>query len=132
MSFKSLTESMENKLLAAQEGVTAEMAEKLAFEFLSALLKVSAELRKADMNSRMRKSSVKSLRAALYLDIVQKSEKKPTEAAITAVLDTDSLVTGEQNGLDEAEVDKAELMRLEDIYKNAHILLRGLAKGNSL
>lgn len=111
------------------EGATLEEAERLAAKFLSAQLAVSGELKKADLDSRMRKSGVKAIRAALYLEIVSKSDKKPTEAQISALIDSDQLVTDEQLEYDRAEVDKAELERYYDIFVNSHIYFRGIAKG---
>lgn len=112
------------------EGVTLEEAEKLAANFLHAALQVSSELSKADLNARTRKSGVKAVRAAIYLDTVQNSEKKPTEAQITALIDTNAIVAGEQSSLDSADVLKAELERLYDTFNNAHIYYRGVAKGS--
>lgn len=112
------------------EGVTLEEAEKLAANFLHAALQVSSELSKADLNARTRKSGVKAVRAAIYLDTVQNSEKKPTEAQIAALIDTNAIVAGEQSSLDSADVLKAELERLYDTFNNAHIYYRGVAKGS--
>jgi hypothetical protein len=91
---------------------------------------VSGELQKIDMDARMRKSGTKAVRAAVYLDESRKSDKKPTEATLAALVDTHEVVQGEQNGLDTAEANKAELERLYDIFGNGHIFFRGVAKGN--
>ncbi len=129
--FKELCEQLESKIKASyEEGVTMADAEKLASEFLYAQLAVSGELRKADLNSRTRKSGVKAIRGAIYLDIVQKSEKKPTETQIAAMIDTDAIVKDEQEGYDLAEVDKDELQRYYDIFTQAHVHYRNVAKGS--
>ncbi len=130
-NFKQLCEKLEAKIIDSYEnGVTIEDAEKLASEFLYAQLAVSTELKKADMDSRTRKSGVKAIRGALYLNIIQGAEKRPTEAQITALLDTDELVQGEQTSYDEAEVNKAELERYYGIFVNSHIHYKNIAKGS--
>jgi hypothetical protein len=127
---KKLLSSLEEKIKNAYEqGVTLEESERMASEFLYAQMQISSELKKADLNARMRKTGVKAIRGALYGDICSKSDKKPTEAAIDHQLNTNELVKGEQNDLDQAEVDKAELERYFDIFSNAHIHFRGIAKG---
>lgn len=130
--FESLCASLESKIQGAYEsGTTMEEAEKLAAEFLYAQLQVSSELKRIDLSARMRKSGVKAVRAAVYLDKRQVSEgKPPTEAALAAMVDSDTLVTGEQDGLDKAEVDRDSLERFYSIFSNAHIYFRGIAKGN--
>lgn len=128
--FTELCKSLESKIQSSYEqGVTLEEAEKLAGEFLYGQIQVSEELKKADLDSRMRKTGVKSIRAAIYKNILSKNDKKPTEAAIQAEIDTDTLVTSEQESFDKAEVDKNSLERYYDIFVNAHIFYRGVAKG---
>lgn len=130
MAFQDLCKQLEAKIQASYEqGVTLEDAEKLAGEFLHAQLIVSAELKKADLDARMRKSGTKAVRASAYLDIVQASEKKPTETQIGSMIDTNPLVGREQDGLDRAEVDRDELERYYDIFQNAHVHFRTIAKG---
>ena len=131
MSFSKLCQQLEAKITTTyEEGVTMEDAEKLAAEFLGAMMKVSVELRNADLDSRMRKAGVKAVRAAAYLDIVQKNEKKPTETQIASMIDTDGTVSEQQDGLDNAEVTRDDLKRYYDIFNNAHVFYRGVAKGN--
>jgi hypothetical protein len=122
---------LEQIIANAFEGeTTMQEAERLAARFLVAQMQVSNELRNADLDSRMRKTGTKTLRAALYLNIVNNAEKKPTEAQIAATIDTDSMVEEEQKSLDTAEVDRENLRRYYDIFGNAHIYFRGMAKGN--
>src|ERR1700693_31634 len=91
--------TLEGKIQASyEEGTTLEQAEKLAGEFLYAQIVVSTELKKADLNARMRKSGVKAVRAAIYLETVNNSLKRPTEAQTAAIIDSDKLVLDEQNG----------------------------------
>jgi hypothetical protein len=64
----------------------------------------------------------------VYLEESKKGDKKPTEAWLTATIDTDEIVVSEQRSLDTAEVLKFELERLHNTFENAHILFRGFAK----
>lgn len=129
-NFNQLCQQLESKIKDTYtEGVTLDQAEKLAAEFLGAMLAVSAELKSADLDSRLRKSGVKTIRAAIYLDILQKNEKKPTEAGISAMIDSDKIVADEQNALDQAEVDRDDLKRYYDVFNNAHIFYRGVSRG---
>lgn len=130
MSFKEMCSSLEAKIQQSYEqGTTVSEAERLSAEFLYAQILTSTELKKMDLDSRMRKSGVKAVRAAIYLDIIQKTEKKPTEAQITAQIDSDKIVIDEQGALDTAEVSRDELERYYDIFLNGHIYYRGVAKG---
>lgn len=131
MNLKELCQQLESEIEQSyEEGVTPEKAEKLAGKFLKAQMQVSAELTKADLSSRMRKSGVKAVRAAVYLDIVSKAEsKKPTETHIASTIDTNDLVGTEQQAYDEAEVQKSELERYYDIFVQAHVHFRTIAKG---
>lgn len=131
MNLKQFCEQLESEIEKAYtDGVTPEEAERLAGKFLKAQLVVSTELTKTDLDCRMRKSGVKAIRAAIYLDTISKSEKKPTEAQIAALIDTQAEVCTEQDGYDRAEVSKAELERYYDIFVNSHIFYRGIAKGS--
>ena len=128
--FKALCDELESKIKDSyEEGVTLERAERLASEFLYAQIQVSTVLKQADLDSRMRKSGVKAIRAAIYLDIVSKADKKPTESQISALIDSDSIVTNEQKEFDMAEVDRDALERYYNIFQNAHIFFRGVSKG---
>jgi hypothetical protein len=131
MNLKELNQRLEDAIQGAYaNGVTADTAEKLAAEFLFAQLKISAELAKKDLDSRMRKTGVKAVKAAIYMESASKGDKRPTEAALSMMVDQHEVVQSEQNQLDRAEVDRAELERLYDVYLNSHIYFRGIAKGN--
>lgn len=130
MKFNEFVKALETKIEASYlEGVTLEMAEKLAGEFLHAQMVVSAELRKVDLDSRMRRSGLKAVKAAVYQDVCNKNEKKPTEAAISAIIDTNELVNGEQTELDRAEATRDELNRLFGVFQAAHVHFRQMSKG---
>lgn len=131
MSFKQYCQKLEDKIIDSYEsGITLPEAEKLAAEFLAAQMTISRELSKSDLDSRMRKSGVKAIRAALYTEARSKAEKT-TEGAIAALLDVNEIVISEQNAFDEAEVSRDELERLYSICNNAHIYFRGVAKQGS-
>lgn len=130
MTFQEFCKHLESKIQQSYEqGITLEEAERLAGEFLHAQLIVSTELKKADLDARMKKSGIKAVRASAYLDIVQSNEKKPTETQIASMIDINKLVGQEQDKLDKAEVDRDELERYYDIFNNAHIHFRTVAKG---
>lgn len=130
MNFKELCAELEAKIEQSYlDGIIADDAERLAGQFLGAMMKVSSELRKADLDSRMRKAGVKAIRAAVYMDAATKPEKKPTEAALSAIVDMNDIVQSEQNSLDEAEVSRDELERYFSIFQAAHVHYRTIAKG---
>ena len=129
-SFKLMVAELEVLIINSYEsGVTLTEAEALASRFLAAQLRVSEELRKADLDARMRKTGVKAARAATYLAEVQKNDKKPSDTLLGAIVDADNKVQAIQNDYDHAEVEKAELDRLFDVFANAHIHFRTIAKG---
>lgn len=130
MSFKQLCNDLEKQIQESYEsGVTMDDAEKLAAKFLYAQLQVSAELKKADLDSRMRKSGLKAVRAAIYMEGATKDPKKPSDVMLGSMVDMNELVVGEQEGFDTAEVNRDELERYYNIFSNAHIYYRGIAKG---
>jgi hypothetical protein len=130
MEFKEFCEQLEVKITATYEqGVGLESAERLAGELLMAMIRISKELEIQDLDSRMRKSGLKAVRAAAYLDIVSKGEKKPTESHIAALIDTDKLVNDEQTGLDKSEVLRDSLDRYYNIFQNSHLHFRAIYKG---
>lgn len=131
MTFDEYCQSLEDKITDAYtNGVTLEEAERLAGEFLIAQMKTSRELKNSDLNARMRKSGLKAAKATAYREQANKGDKRPTEAAIAAAIDLDALVATEQDGFDTAEVSKSELERYFNVFQNAHIFYRGIAKGS--
>lgn len=129
MNYKDLEKEIQS---IYESGITMSDAEALAAKFLHAQIQVSTELKEADLNSRMRKSGLKAIRAAIYLKACGNSDtgKKPTEAFLEAVISTDELVSSEQDAYDTSEVLKAELERYYDILGNGHIFARSVAKGS--
>lgn len=128
--FQRMCKELENEIINTySSSITLEEAEKLSGKFLHAQLVVSRELKNADLDSRMRKSGVKAVKAAIYLETVSKSEKKPTEAQIEHIINQTPLVTSEQQLLDEAEVLKADLERYYNIFQQAHVYFRQISRG---
>lgn len=111
-------------------GVTVEAAERLAGKFLHAQLMVSEELRRADLDARMRKSGAKAVKAAVYLEEASKGDKKPSDVYLNAKVDINELVLSEQKAFDEAEVSRDNLQNYFNIFKESHIHFRSIAKGS--
>lgn len=111
------------------EGVTIEDAEKLAARFLGAQLKVANELSKADLDSRMKKSGLKTIKASTYLDAATQGEKKPSDTLLNNVVETNELVLASQKEFDESDVNTEMLKNYMSIFKESHIYFRGIAKG---
>lgn len=114
---------------AYEEGVTIDQAERLAAKFLHAQMQVSAQLTAADLDARMKKSGVKAIRAAIYLEEAKKGDKKPSDVMLEALINRNDLVTGEQQAFDEAEVSRDQLQHYMNVFKEAHIYFRGISKG---
>lgn len=132
MAFKKQIDNndLEKLIIEAYEtSVNVTDAEKYAAKFLSAQLSMSDELKTADLSARMRKTGVKTLKAAVRLSEVAKHDKKPTEGALEDAVNVSSEVGKEQDALDETEADRDELERRYNIYREAHIFFRGIAKG---
>jgi len=130
LTFEEQLKVLEDKIKNTYEqGVTLEEAERLAAEFLHAQLVVSTELAKKDLDARMKKSGNKAIRAAVYLSIVEGSEKKPTESHISATIETNEQVSSQQDLTDTAEAEVAELERVYNVFGNAHIFYRNVARG---
>ena len=123
------TELMDSIIKSYEEGVSLDEAERLASKLLFAQALISERLRTADLDSRMKKSGLKAAKAAVYADIISKSEKKPTESALEHALNADEIVTAAQDAFDTAEVDRDELERYYNIFKEAHVHFRRVAGG---
>ena len=123
--------ALEDKIREAYESsITMAEAEKLAGEFLGAQMVIARELQSASLNSRMRKQGVKALKATLYLSAVKASDKKPTEATLTATIDSSPLVESEQKAFDAAEVEAEALENYLRIFEQAHHYFKQLSKSN--
>ncbi len=121
-----LTQDIKN---AYEGGVTLDAAEKLAAKFLYGQIQVAEALQGLDLDARMKKTGLKAVKAAVYMDAATKGDKKPTEAALAAIVDRDELVTSSQVLFDEAEVEKQALEHYYNIFRESHIYFRGVSKG---
>ncbi len=130
MISKEQLKDLEDIIVSSYEsGVTLVDAEKLAARFLAAQIQVSQVLTTVDLDARMAKTGVKAVKAAVYLSEVQKSEKKPSDVLLGAIVDSSELVTSEQNRMDDSEAKRDELERYYNIFREAHIYYRGISKG---
>lgn len=112
-----------------ESGVTVEEAEKLAGKFLHAQMVIIDTLRTADLDARMKKSGLKAVAAAVYMEAATSGEKKPTEAMLSAMVDRSKMVVDTKSALDTAEVEYNTLRNYLDVFKEAHIHFRTIAKG---
>lgn len=118
-------------IVAAYEaGTTITEAEKYAALFLSAQMEISEELRESDLNRRMRKRGLKTLKSAIRTDEISKHDKKPTEGILEDVVNLSKLVEDEELAFDAADIEFEALERDFGIFKDAHIYFRGVAKGS--
>lgn len=123
-------EQLEKKIVTSySEGVTISDAESLAAEFLEAMLLVSSDLRQADLDTRMRKTGLKAVKAAVLLEEARKGDKKPADSLLAALVDRSELVISEQKSFDTAENEKESLERLFSVFKESHVHFRGISKG---
>lgn len=130
MKQKTLYAELTNDIKRAyEEGVDMPEAEKLAVKFLHAQLELSHELRVADLDARMKRTGVKAIKAAVYMEAATAGEKKPSDVMLDAKVNLDPLVQKEQDAFDTAEVDRDALQNYFNIFKEAHIFFRGVAKG---
>lgn len=115
---------------AYEQGVTIPEAEKLAAKTLSVRLEISEELMSVDLDSRMRKHGVKAVRAEVYMEELKKHDKKPAEAYLDNVVNLSDAVRNEERDYAESDTHRGLLVNYLDIFKDAHIYFRGIAKGN--
>ncbi len=129
MDFNKYKNHLQSKIQKSYgEGITMDEAERLGGEFLQAMLDTSTELKTRDLDTKMKKTGLKAIRARAYLDTL-KSEVKLTDAGKQATIDTDEMVIQAQDAFDTAEVEKEDLERVFMTFKEAHIHFRGIAKG---
>lgn len=113
-----------------ESGITIEEAEKLAGKFLNAQIQVANELQKVDLDSRMKKSGVKAVKAAVYMEAAIKTDKKPSDVMLEQLINKNEIVASQQELLDIAEVEKDKLYNYLSIFREAHIHYRSIAKGS--
>lgn len=121
---------LENDIKNAYEGnITITEAEKLAAKFLKAQMVIARELESSDLDTKMRKSGLKSIRAAVYMDEAKKDAKKPSDTLLEHHINMNEIVLGEQNRFDEAESSRDLLQNYLNIFRDGHLYFRMLAKG---
>lgn len=126
--FKELEDAVKN---AYESSITMEDAEKLAAGFLHGMFTVTAELAVAELDARMKKTGVKAIKAAVYIEKATEGDKKPSDAFLEAYVNSDKRVRAEQEGLDKAEVLADGMRNYYNIFREAHIYMRGIAKGTN-
>jgi hypothetical protein len=130
MSLQELLQSIQTKLEDTHEkGITLEEAEKEAAKCLAAQFEIAKHLKAVDLEARQKKNGLKQIRAAIYKEECKKSDKKPSDTYLEQLINTHELVVGNQERLDEAEVERDDLERSNDNCLNAHIYYRTLSKG---
>src|ERR1700728_464062 len=85
-----------------EESITVSEAEKLAGRFLHAQLQVVGHLQTLDLDSRMKKSGLKAIKVAVYMENATKTDKKPSDVMLQAQVDLDEVVMKEQDNFDRA------------------------------
>lgn len=129
-TIKEFCEELTEDVKRAYESSTSvEESEKLAAKFLLGQIKVGEALKSADLNARMRKSGLKAVKGAIYLEESKKGDKKPTEATLQALVDLNETVSSTQDSFDIAEVERNELENYLSVFRDAHIYFRALSKG---
>lgn len=114
---------------AYETEVTMAEAEKHAARFLSMQIQLSSALKESDLNFRMQKTGLKALKAAVYLKEATKTDRKPSDVMLEALINQDKLVTSAQDEMDVAEVTKNDLQNQYDICHEAHVFFRGVSRG---
>ncbi len=114
---------------AYESSVTIEEAERHAARFLGAQMDAANRLKDADLDARMRRAGLKAKKANVYLDAVAGADKKPSDVMIGNIVDTDEEVIAEQKAFDIAEVERDYIQNYFNVFKEAHIHFRSIAKG---
>lgn len=127
---RAFCEEISNDIKNSYEmSITIPEAERLAAKFLQAMLVLAEAIRRVDLDSRMRKSGVKAIKAAVYLDAVQKADKKPSDVMLEQMINSSTLVASQQEAFDTAEVNKDYLQNVFNVAREGHLFFRNQAKG---
>lgn len=126
---RDLCDELAIRLIGVQSSfLPPEQIDSLALSFLSVQYALSLEISRVELEARKHKSGLKSIKGAVYLAEASKGDKKPTEAALEAKVNTSELVLSEQSALDEAEVDRDLLQNYLSVFREAHVYFRGISK----
>lgn len=127
--FKTYCKELQEEIQAAYTGeISLTKAERLAAKFLDAQMVVSNQLQAVDLDARMKKSGIKAVKAGAYMEIATAGDKKPSDTFIENAVNKNELVNKQQDALDTAEVERDALERYYNIFREAHIYFRGMAK----
>lgn len=123
-------EELENDIRKAyEENISTEEAERLAAKFLLAQLEAGRELASLDLDARMKKTGTKEVKAQVYLQHVRANDKKPSDVMLQALVDSDQIVVAQQSSFDTAEVERDRIQNYLNVFRDAHIFYRSVAKG---
>ncbi len=117
-------ECEENIKEAYEHGVAPPHAIKMAARFLHAQIKAGEVFKDADLDARMKKAGLKAIKASVYLGEAGKSEKKPSDVMLSALVDQHEKVRAAQKDLDTAEVYRDEIQNYLNVFREGHIYFR--------
>jgi hypothetical protein len=112
--------------MAADNIVDPGTAKKTAAEFLSAQMKISEAVHAADFDARKAKIKLKAVKARVYMEAVSGADKKPTEAMLVAIVDSNQEVVDAQIEFDGFEVDCDLLGHYLHTMQESHVYFRSL------
>ena len=115
---------------AYEKGVSLEEAERLAAKMLGAQMVIAKELEVVDLDSRMKKNGVKTIKAAVYMEELTKHEKKPAEGFLEHAINLNKLVGDEQSAYEKVDARKDALNTYLSIFREAHIYFRTVSRGS--
>lgn len=114
---------------AYEQGVTVPEAEKLAARTLTVRLELADEIKVTSLDAKMKRHGVKATRANAYMDEMAKHDKKPAEAFLENAVNLSEAVANEEMAHAEAEAEFQKLIAYLDVFKDAHLYFRNIAKG---
>lgn len=115
---------------AYETGVTMDEAEKNAALCLGVQMEIATAIAPYNLDTKMRKSGLKAIKSRAYMQELSKHDKKPAEAFLDHAVAGDISVQNEETAFAKAEARKEELQSYLDVFKEAHIYFRGVAKGS--
>lgn len=120
----------EDVLRIYEESISITEAERLSAKFLHAQMEISEEIKRKDLDARMKKAGLETMESKVLLDEIAKHDKKPSDSVLSAVVATNEQVNASKNAMFEAQTETEALKRLYEIFKDGHIFARGIAKGS--
>jgi hypothetical protein len=126
---KTVKDLKQEIVKAYEQGVTIVEAERLAALTLHARLLLSDEIKVIDLDAKMRRNGVKSVRANAYMEELSKHDKKPAEGFLENAVNLNQEVLNEEISFFEVESERNRLESYLDIFKDAHLYFRQICKG---